>query len=251
MGRIISAFVKAFGQLTDPKTRGVIWASVGWSALIFAGLFFALFVVLKVTTFVTIGPLEMLFDVVTFLGAPVLAYFLFPAVVTAIGSLFLDNVVEAVEARHYPDRPVAPGLSVIEGLLPALKFLGVTVGLNLLALPLLLIPPLFPFVFYALNGYLLSREYFELVALRRLSTPDARAMRLRWRTPLFIAGVGFTFMLTVPFLNLIAPVLATAAMVHLFEAWRARDKDMVVEKPARSGAGAVILAGDKTPPTKT
>lgn len=252
MGRIISAYFKAFGQLSDPKTRSVIWASIGWSVAIFAGLFVALIIVLKVTTFVAIGPLEMLFDVVSFLGAPVLTWLLFPAVVTAIGSLMLDKVVDAVEERHYPGRPMAAGLTFAEGIGPALKFLGVTVGLNILILPLFLVFPLWPFIpfiYLALNGYLLSREYFELVALRRLSTPDANLMRLRWRVPLFIAGVGFAFMLTVPILNLIAPVVATAAMVHLFEAWRA--KDNVQEKPARSSSGEVILSTDETTPTET
>jgi len=196
----------------------------------------------------------MLFDFVTFLGAPVLTWLLFPAVVTAVGSLMLDKVVDAVEHRHYPDRPVAAGLSLAEGIGPAIKFLGVTVGLNLLIVPLFVVVPLWPFIpfiYLALNGYLLSREYFELVALRRLSTPDARLMRLRWRTPLFLAGVGFAFMLTVPILNLIAPVLATAATVHLFEAWRIKDKGLVVEKPARSDSGAVILSTDETTPTET
>jgi len=255
MGRILSAYYKAFGQLSDPKTRSVVWASIGLSVAIFVALFVAVIVILKATTFIAIGPLEFLFDIVSFLGAPVLTWFLFPPVVTAIGSLMLDKIVDAVEARHYPDRPVAPGLSFAEGIGPALKFLGVTVGLNILCLPLLLIPPLFPVVYYGLNGYLLSREYFELVSLRRLTASDARAMRLRWRTPLFLAGVGFAFILTVPILNWIAPVIATAATVHLFEAWRIKDKDKdkVQEKPARTKTkpGEVILSTDKTSPTET
>lgn len=249
MGRILSAYYKAFGQLSDPKTRSVIWASIGWSVVIFIALYVALYTILKITTFIAIGPLEMIFDFLAQFGVLLLTWFLFPPVVTAVGSLMLDKVVDAVEERHYPQKSPAPGLSFTEGIGPALKFLGVTVGLNLLCLPLLLIPPIFPFVYYGLNGYLLSREYFELVALRRLSTPDAMTMRLRWRAPLFIAGVGFAFMLTVPFLNLIAPVLATAATVHLFEKWRA--KDNVSEKPARSASGEVIVSTDETSPTES
>ncbi len=238
MGRILSAYFKGFGQLSDPQTRSVIWASIGWSVAIFIGLYISLNAVLKVTTFIAIGPLEMIFDFIAQAGVMVLTWLLFPAVVTAVGSLMLDRVVEAVEARHYPTLSMAPGLSLAEGILPALRFLGVTVGLNLLCLPLLL-TPLFPFVYYALNGYLISREYFELVALRRLSTPDANLMRARWKMPLFIAGVGFAFMLTIPILNVIAPVIATAATVHLFEAWRA--KDGLKDKPAKTDNGDVVL----------
>jgi len=249
MGRILSAYYKAFEQLSDPKTRSVIWASIGWSLAIFIALYVSLYLVLKITTFIAIGPLEMVFDFIAQFGVMLLTWFLFPPVVTAVGALMLDKVVDAVEQRHYPELAVAPGASLKDSIGPAIKFLGVTVGLNILCLPLLLIPPLFPFVYYGLNGYLLSREYFELVALRRLSTPDANAMRLRWRTPLFFAGAGFAFMLTVPILNLIAPILATAATVHLFEAWRAKDK--LSDKPSSSASSDVIVTPNDTTPTKT
>ena len=243
MGRIFSAYFKGFGQLSEPQTRSVIWASIGWSTLIFIGLFIALYFVLKLTTFITIGPLEMVFDFLGQAAAFILTWFLFPAVVTAIGSLMLDKVVNAVEARHYPTLAIAPGQNFSEAVGPALKFLGVTVGLNLLCLPLLL-TPLFPFVYYALNGYLISREYFELVALRRISVADAQMLRARWKTPLFIAGIGFAFMLTVPILNVIAPIIATATMVHLFESWRTKDgvadKDLTTS-PAQAGNGGVVL----------
>ena len=230
MGRILSAYFKGFGQLSDPMTRSVVWTSIGWSVAIFVALFVALVVALKATTFIAVGFLESLFDFVTIAGAPVLTWFLFPPVVTAVGSIMLDRVVEAVESRHYPELPVAPGLSLAESIGPALKLLAVTVGYNLLCLPLLFIPPLFLVVYWSMNGYLLSREYFELVSMRRITKAETLAMRAKWKVPLFIAGVGFAFMLTVPFLNILAPVIATAAMVHLFESWRKRDG--IQDKPA-------------------
>jgi uncharacterized protein involved in cysteine biosynthesis len=71
-------------------------------------------------------------------------------------------------------------------------------------------------VFYGVNGYLLGREYYELVALRRL---PAVPLRGRWRAErprLVLAGAIIAFLLTVPVLNLVAPIIATAFMVHLF-----------------------------------
>ena len=251
MGRIISAYFKGFAQLSDPKTRSVVWQSIGWSLAIFLGLFIAIYIVLKITTFIAIGPLEMIFDFLAQAGVLVLTWFLFPAVVTAVGSLMLDRVVEAVEARHYPELPMAPGQTITESIVPALKFLGVTVGYNLLILPLLVFPPMWPaipFIYLALNGYLLSREYFELVALRRVATPDANALRQRFKTPLFIAGVGFAFMLATPILNIVAPVIATAITVHLFESWRARAG--VADKPTATG-GAVTLKTTSTDVSET
>jgi uncharacterized protein involved in cysteine biosynthesis len=92
--------------------------------------------------------------------------------------------------------------------------------LNLILLLFLLIPPVFPFVFYGVNGYLLGREYFELVAARRLDPAEARSLRRRHGRTLFIAGVLIAFLLTIPFVNLVAPLVGTAAMVHLFETIR-------------------------------
>ena len=97
------------------------------------------------------------------------------------------------------------------------RFLAIVVALNLVALVFLLVPPLFPFVFYGINGYLLGREYYELVALRRLSPQAAHALRRAHAGRVSAAGVAIAFLLTVPFVNLVAPIIGTAAMVHLFE----------------------------------
>ena len=105
-----------------------------------------------------------------------------------------------------------------------MRFALVVVVINLVALPvylvLLLFPPFNLFVFYAVNGYLLSREYFELVALRRTDMTTARALAKSNRVRLFASGVVIAFLLTVPFVNLLAPIVGTAMMVHLFEQWR-------------------------------
>jgi uncharacterized protein involved in cysteine biosynthesis len=72
-------------------------------------------------------------------------------------------------------------------------------------------------LFYALNGYLLGREYFELVALRHLPAPAAAQLRRRHRVKLFWGGVTIAFLSSLPVVNLLVPVIATAFMVHVFE----------------------------------
>ena len=95
-----------------------------------------------------------------------------------------------------------------------------TLALNLLALPFYLLtfwfPPFALAIFYCLNGYLLSREYYELVALRRLDTAAAVALRKANKQRLFLAGVIITFLFTIPIVNLFAPVIGVAAMAHVF-----------------------------------
>ncbi|MDH3335631.1 MAG: EI24 domain-containing protein [Rhodospirillaceae bacterium] len=219
MGGLISAFIKGLSQLSDPRTRSVVWASIGWTGLIFVLTWVGIWVGLKVTTFIAIGWLEAFFDFLSGAGAMVLTWFLFPPVVIAVGSLLLERVAVAVEERHYPGLPQAKGQTMAEGISASVRLLGTTLGLNILCLPLMLVPPIFPFVYYTLNGYLLSREYFEVAATRRLRLSDAKALRIKKQTSLTVIGVAYAFMLTIPLVNLITPVVATAAMVHLFHRW--------------------------------
>jgi uncharacterized protein involved in cysteine biosynthesis len=76
------------------------------------------------------------------------------------------------------------------------------------------------FVFVGLNGYLLGHEYFEVIALRRLDPIEARAMRRRFTGTLLVGGMAIAGLFAVPVVNFVAPVLATAFMLHLFEGLR-------------------------------
>ena len=223
MTAIFSAFSRGLTQLSDPRTRAVVWTSVGWTTLIFVGTWVSIAITLKVTTFIAIGWLESVFDFLSGAGAVFLTWFLFPPVVIAVGGLLLERVVDAVEARHYPDQPLPPGQSVAAAIGGAMRFLGAAIGLNLLCLPFLFFGPVYFVIYYGLNGYLLSREYFEVVATRRLNNVEATRLRKAHQTPLVLIGSAYAFFLTVPILNLITPVVATAAMVHLFERWRDKD----------------------------
>ena len=77
-------------------------------------------------------------------------------------------------------------------------------------------PPFNLVLYYLLNGYLVSREYFELVALRRMDPMAVRAMRQRSRGKVLLAGILLTFLLTIPIINFLTPIIATAFMVHVF-----------------------------------
>ena len=219
---MLGAFFKAIGQLGDPAVRRVVWTGLGISLAVFAGLWTAVGYVLANTALFELGWLEALADVAGGLTALVFTWLLFPGVVSAVIAVLLDAVVRAVEARHYPDLPEAPGAGTAATVLTAAKFLGALVVLNTAALLFLFVPPVFPFVFYGVNGYLLGREYFELVALRRVGNAETRALRKAHRGQLFLAGLVIALLLTVPVVNLLAPVTATAVMVHLFELWRTR-----------------------------
>ena len=217
---MINAILKGIGQLSDRRTRGVLWLSLGLALLIFIVLWGAVGYLITQTSFFELIYLEWAVDILGGLATFILTWILFPGVMSAFVGLFLDRVADAVEARHYPSLPKADGLPLGQSMVEAVKFLVVVVVLNLLMLPMLFFPPIFPFVFYAVNGYLLSREYFELVATRRLKPADARIVRKKHSGTLLLTGVAIAFLLTVPIVNLLAPIIGTAAMVHLFERWR-------------------------------
>jgi uncharacterized protein involved in cysteine biosynthesis len=145
-----------------------------------------------------------------------LTWLLFPAVATAILSFFLDSVLARLEAQHYPALPPARGMPTAAVLASGGRLLGLTVGLNLLALPIyLLVPAINPLLFYGVNGYLLGREYFDLVALRRLDGVAATALWRERRGRWLLAGVAIAALLSLPIVNLAAPLVAASFMLHL------------------------------------
>ena len=217
---MIKAFLKGIDQLSDRATRKYLWFSILSALVTFALLWTVIGWLLRETSISEIGWLEGAID---FLGAAatlVLTVFLFPATVSGVIGLFLDQVADCVERRYYPALPPANGQSVSEAIVMSAKFLGILIVLNILMLPFLFLGPLFPFVFYLVNGYLLGREYFELVASRRLSQTDVAALRKARQGSVLMVGIVIAFTLTIPLVNLLMPVVATSAMVHLFEKWR-------------------------------
>lgn len=216
---MFSALAAAFGDLGDPRIRGVLWKSLGLALLVLALLATGLWFLVAWLAHFEIGWLNKVIEFAAGFGVVILAWFLFPAAVTSTLGVFLDEVSEAVERRHYPYLPKARPQSWGEIIRQTLAFAAIAVGLNLLLLPfyllLLWFPPAYAALFYGVNGYLLGREYFEQVAMRRLDPEAARHLRRAHQGRIVLAGVAIAFLLTVPFLNLIAPVVATAFMLHL------------------------------------
>lgn len=217
---MLGAFAKAIRQLGDPAIRRVVWLGVAVSLGVFVLLWGAVGFLLTNTAFFQIGWLDTAIDVLGGVATLAISWFLFPVVISAFIGLVLERVAEAVERRYYPALPPAREIPNSEAIGGSLRFLAITIALNLVVLVFLIVPPVFPFVFYAVNGYLLSREYFEVVAARRMTAPEVRTLRRREMRRIFPAGVVVTFLLTVPIVNLLAPVIGTAAMVHIFQRLR-------------------------------
>jgi CysZ protein len=155
------------------------------------------------------------------LATVAVAWFLLPPLVAAFVGLFLERVAAAVERAHYPDLPPAKGASFVQGLVASVRLLVLVLAANVALLVLLLVPVAYPFAWLLVNGFLLGREYFELVALRRLSPQAAASLRRRNAFAVWVTGCLVAAALLVPGLNLLAPIVFTAVMVHCLHAWRA------------------------------
>jgi len=221
----------ALGQIGDARFRRVLGLGVALTiALLIA--FYAGFLWLigdftsGTLTLPVVGEVTWLGDLLgwaSFFLVVFFSMFLMIPVASAITSLFLEDVADAVEAVHYPALPPAPRVSFAEGLRETVGFLVLLVGANILAFALYaMLPPLSPFIFYGLNGYLLGREYFQIAALRREGRAGARAMRRRHRGQIWLAGCLMAVPLSVPLLNLVVPVLGAAMFTHTYHRLAAR-----------------------------
>ncbi|MEM1302790.1 MAG: EI24 domain-containing protein, partial [Pseudomonadota bacterium] len=176
------------------------------------------------TTLPLIGEVTWVGDLLSFGSIFVmllLSIFLMVPVASAITSLFLDEVAQAVEDRHYRDVPRPPRVAFWDGLRDTINFLGVLIAANLLALILYaFFPPAAPFIFLGLNGFLLGREYFQVTAMRHLGRDGAKKMREDFRLTIWIAGCLMAFPLTIPLINLLVPVIGAATFTHLYHQLR-------------------------------
>ncbi|MEO1248208.1 MAG: EI24 domain-containing protein [Pseudomonadota bacterium] len=166
--------------------------------------------------FVSFGWLESILDATAIIGVMILALVMLPAVVGVVGGLMLDRVAAIVERENYPSLPPGRAQPVSEAAIQAIRFFFLLVGVNLLALTIIWVPILHLVVWFCLNGFLLSREYFDLVAVRRLEPSPARVLRRSNRGVMFMAGLILAGLTLVPIVNLLVPVLGTAFMVHIF-----------------------------------
>lgn len=222
---IFSDFAKAVGQLGDGRFLRVMLFGVALAAALLTGAYAALLWVIETFTpgsidipFVgPVGGLDTLLSWGSILLMAVLSVFLMIPVASAFSGLFLEDVAQAVEDRHYPALPPVARQRFGDVLIDTANFIGLLLALNTGAL--LLYPfagPFSPLLFWGMNGYLLGREYFTLVATRRLGRGGARVMRKAYGLRIWAAGVLMTAPLSIPLINLAIPVLGVATFTHMF-----------------------------------
>jgi uncharacterized protein involved in cysteine biosynthesis len=221
----------ALAQMGDPRFQRVLWRGVGLALLLLAALSALLLWLLGWAlpdsfSLPWVGEVTWLDNLAGWALVPVLlvlSVILMVPVASAMTSLFLEEVAEAVEARHYPGLPPVRPQSWADTLRESLGAFGLVILANTLALiAYLLLAPLAPVIFVALNGYLLGREYFQVAALRREGPEGARRMLRANAGRVWLAGCLMAIPLVVPILNLLVPTLGAATFTHLYHRLKRR-----------------------------
>lgn len=221
---MIRAFELAIAQIGDPRLRAVIWQSLALSVVLQAAFGALAWWALQRYAHFDIGWVNSLIRWLGGAAVTVLALMLFPASFGIVISIFIERIADIVEARHYPHLGPARGIPIWTGIWTGLVFLVAVVALNLVMLPFyivaIFVAGLGAVLFYGINGWLTGRLYYEQVALRRRSPAEVKAWRRANGWMLWATGVVIVLLGTIPILNLIVPVLGTAAMVHVAQSLR-------------------------------
>ena len=241
---IIAAARAALGDLFAPEFRAIFFKTLGLTILALIALWFGLkeaFDWLALPWIDALLPgfpswagwLTFLAAILAGIGLAIAVGLLIAPATAAIAGLFLDDVAELVERTSYPSDPPGRPVPVGRALVQSAKFFGIVILGNIVALLLLLVPGVNIAAFFVVNGYLLGREFFEFAAMRHLPQAEALALRRKHAGTVFLAGLLIAAYVSVPLLNLTAPLFAAAMMVHLFKLVTASD-------PRRSAAAAAL-----------
>jgi len=222
------AVLLSLGDLTDPAILRVFVKTILLTLVIFlllgAGLWFATrwLVIDRLGWDESTGDLAAISG---FLAMLLFGWVLFRAIAVAVIGLFGDAIVIAVERRHYPEalasaRQVPMARSMALGLRSAGRALLVNIVLAPIYVILLVTGFGTPLLFYAANGWLLGADLGEMVAARHLSKPGMKQWARDTRWARWDLGVIVAALLSVPIINLVAPVLGAAMATHLFHGRR-------------------------------
>ncbi len=237
---VIDAARLALANLFAPETRKVFWKVLGITLLALVALWLALrsaFIAFALPWIESFFPelpdwagwLAFVLSAMAGIGLALSLALLLSPVTALVAGLFLDDVAEVVERRDYPADAPGKAMPLVPAMIGSLKFLGVIIVGNIVALILLFVPGVNLIAFFLVNGYLLGREFFEFAAMRFRPPEEARLFRAKYATTVFLGGLVIAAFLAIPVVNLLTPLFAASMMVHLHKLLRARDPSFAAD----------------------
>jgi CysZ protein len=221
---MIRAFALSLGDFADAAIARIFLKSIALTLLVLATLGVAVWFATRwlVAQWLQVGDdWAALAGVAELAATLAFGWLLFRMVAIAVIQLFGDEIVIAVERRHYPEAlAAARRVPFARSLTMGLASAGRALLINLMLVPayivLLLTGVGTPLLFFATNGWLLGVDLGEMVAVRHVPKEGMRAWRGSTRWSRLGMGLIVSGLLTVPGINLFAPILGAAMAAHLF-----------------------------------
>ena len=214
-GNGVRALLLGLAQLDDPACAGVLARSIGLALLAYVALIAASIWGVHALLAMVHWP-GWIAAVLGTVGVVLLAFWLFLPTVMLIATLFIERVARAVDRRHYPflppPNPATLAAQMWDGLALALQVLLLNAVAVLLAL---LLPGIGLVLGIVIGGWAIGRGLFVAVAMRRMGRGAAQELYRRHRLAVLAPGMALAAASMLPGLNLIVPIVGTAAMVHV------------------------------------
>lgn len=218
---MLTELKQAIGDVFSRQIRGLIILTALTTLLVFIGLFCLFAFGMSCFELADSPKLEKTIEIFGFILFFIMSLMIFPAVATFVSGFFIDSVIDRTAKKNniqtLRNVPLSESLS-LSGVV-AVK--GVAV--SAVMIPVTLMAGVIPFVnlvpivlYYGLNGRLLAREYFFAVALRYLEKENADLVFEQNIGHWTKAGIIIAFLMTIPVVNIISPLIAMAFMQRLF-----------------------------------
>ena len=208
-------------DLFDSKMRAVFLKTVSISIIVILGvtlLLWGLFDSVQIFEFSFLNKLiswaigAILFIIASAVLGPMMI---------VIGGIYSEDIAHYVEKKHYPNRVGHRFVGVAESIKTGGRLLFSSFIVNILLTPIYIVGGFFPIIsvliFFGVNGYLLSRELFEIVASRHFERNDRVLFWRANRGGNICIGVIIICLSAVPLLNLISAMLGMIITTHFFQ----------------------------------
>ena len=220
---MISAAFKALGDLLSREFHSILFKAIGLTLALFIAVLVGVEVLLAYLVAMPSSWAETLTAFGTGLVLLVAFFFMMAPVTAIFAGLYLDDIAGRVEAKHYARDQKGVPLSTFRAMQTSVQFALVTLVVNIAVLPLVF-TGIGVVALIITNAYLLSREYFEMVAMRHMPVDEARLFRKENTPRVFAAGLLPALLSIIPVVNLAVPLFATSYFVHIFKQVRASSR---------------------------
>lgn len=235
---MIRAYIDAVTQIRDPRYRKLLWIGIILSVVLLFLLYaFVLLIVQLLMPGALFLPitgqvegLSSLFSLGSILYLLGLSVFLMVPVASVFTGFYLDDVADAVEAEHYRDLAPRNRTPLLEAIGDGLRYFGLLVGVNVVGMAIFAVSNGWGLtILWVVNGLLLSREFFTMIARRRHGPEDARRLFRNDFYWLWLPGILLAIGLSIPVVNLAMPLVGAAVFTHLYHWLHPTEQDAVPE----------------------